>query len=62
MAINGNYDSAQTTAYRLGISKTWLIELVKRGRIHPPPEKMVNGKRSVYLFSPKAKERLTVVK
>lgn len=48
------YHSSAVTAHRLGISKTYLIKLVKLGKIKPAPIKM-EGSRSPLLFSPVAR-------
>ena len=48
------YHSSAVTAHRLKISKTYLIELAKKGKIKPPPIKM-EGSRAPLLFAPDAR-------
>lgn len=43
--------SAAVTAHRLGISKTYLINLAKQGKITPPPTRM-EGSGNPWLFAP----------
>jgi hypothetical protein len=52
------YHSAATTAHRLKISKTHLLNLVRRGLIIPSPIKMTDNGKAPWLFSPSAKKRV----
>jgi hypothetical protein len=48
--------SANEAAYRLGVSKTWLLKMAHEGRITPEPTKLnLNKFRGIWLFDRESK-------